>query len=49
MSLSEIIEKSLRQLSSKGKTPSFSSRWRGQFEPAHHDDSRFEALARKCL
>jgi hypothetical protein len=49
MSLSEIIEGSLRQLSSKGETPSFSSRWRGQFVPAHHDDSRFEALARKYL
>jgi hypothetical protein len=47
MSLSEIIEGSLRQLSSSGETPSFSSRWRGQFEPAHHEDARFEALARK--
>lgn len=49
MSLSEIIEGSLRQLSSKGETPSFSSRWRGQFEPVHRDDARFEALAKKYL
>jgi hypothetical protein len=49
MSLSEIIEGSLRQLRSKCETPSFSSRWRGQFEPARHDDARFEALARKYL
>jgi hypothetical protein len=49
MSLLGIIEERLRQLSGKGETPSFSSRWRGQFEPAHHDDTRFEALARQYL
>lgn len=27
----------------------FSQRWRGKFEPAHRDDERYKALAKKYL
>lgn len=30
-------------------TPSFPAWWRGQFQPAHRDDPRYDALARKYL
>ncbi|MBP6771900.1 MAG: hypothetical protein KA154_02815 [Gemmatimonadaceae bacterium] len=49
VSLSEIIEGSLRRLSDADDTPSFASRWRGQFVPAEHADERFDALAKKYL
>lgn len=46
VSLSSVIEASLRELAGEN-TPSFASRWRGQFEAAQRDDDRFRALARK--
>ncbi len=49
VSLSEIIEGSLRRLDSGDETPSFATRWRGQFVPAERADARFTALARKYL
>lgn len=49
VSLSEIIENSLRRLSSSDETPSFSARWRGQFVPVERTDERFVALAKKYL
>lgn len=49
ISLSSLIEQSLREVIGEG-TPSFSSRWRGRFHPAvRTDDPRYEALARKYL
>jgi len=49
VSLSEIIESSLRRLSSADEAPSFAARWRGQFVPATKADERYEALAKKYL
>ena len=49
VSLSEIIEGSLRRLSAGDETPSFATRWRGQFVPAERVDERFAALAKKYL
>ena len=48
VSLSSLVEDALRQLSG-GEAPSFSSRWRGRFEPATKDDERFQVLAEKYL
>ena len=48
VSLSSVIEASLREVAEED-TPSFASRWRGRFEAAPRDDSRYEALARKYL
>jgi len=48
VSLSSLIETELRDLVS-GEAPSFVSRWRGKFEPAEREDSRYEALAKKYL
>ena len=48
VSLSSLIETELRDLVS-GEAPSFAARWRGVFEPAVREDSRYEALAKKYL
>ena len=48
VSLSSLIETELRDLVS-GEAPSFASRWRGGFEPAVREGSRYEALAKKYL
>ena len=48
VSLSSLIEASLREIA-VDDTPSFASRWRGRFEAAPRDDSRYEALSRKYL
>ncbi len=49
VSLSEIIEGSLRQLSTGDETPSFATRWRGQFVPAERAGEHFAALGKKYL
>lgn len=49
VSLSELIEGSLRKMSSRDDGPSFAARWRGQFVPADHADARYDALAKKYL
>ena len=48
VSLSSLIEQSLRDMAGED-TPSFSSRWRGRLRAAHHDDLRYDKLARKYL
>ncbi len=49
VSLSSIIEQSLRDVAGE-KRPSFASRWRGKFRPAERaDDPRYDALAKKYL
>ena len=48
VSLSSLIEKALRETAGE-YSPSFSSRWRGEFQPAERDDPRYEALAKKYL
>lgn len=48
VSLSALIERALREETVVGE-PSFSSRWRGQFQAARLDDPRYDALARKYL
>lgn len=49
ISLSQLIEASLRQVSGDDVTPTFSSRWRGKFAARVDDDERYRALARKYL
>ena len=46
VSLSSIIERSLRDVVGED-TPSFASRWRGQFKAASREDPRYDELARK--
>ena len=49
VSLSSLIEQSLREVPEQ-HAPSFSSRWRGMFRVAEReDDPRYDALARKYL
>ena len=48
VSVSSLIEESLRDIV-QAATPSFSSKWRGQFREDERDDPRYEALARKYL
>lgn len=49
VSLSSLIEKSLREMAGEG-SPSFSARWRGKFQAAvRDDDPRYAALAKKYL
>ena len=49
VSLSSLIEKSLREMSGENM-PTFASRWRGKFQAAdREDDPRYDALARKYL
>ena len=48
VSLSSLIEQSLREVAGE-HTPSFASRWRGQFRAAEHDDPRYDTLAKKYL
>lgn len=46
ISLSQLIENSLRELSS-GERTSFAQRWRGKFVAAERDDERYRALAKR--
>ena len=49
MSLSSVVERSLRAVVQEAR-PSFSSRWRGRFRPAGRDDDpRYKELAEKYL
>ena len=47
-SLSQLIENTLRQLEATSR-PSFSERWRSQFDPADRNDERYRALAKRYL
>ena len=49
VSLSSLIEQSLREVTAEYTTSSFTSRWRGQFQAAERDDPRYDALAEKYL
>lgn len=49
VSLSELIENSMRQLSTREHDSTFSSRWRGKFVPSDHKDERYKALSKKYL
>ena len=49
VSLSSLIEQSLREIAGE-HAPSFTSRWRGKFQAAEHEDNpRCMALAKKYL
>ncbi len=48
VSLSQLIEQALRELSDAGR-PSFAERWRGRLRVAKRSDDRFQHLARKYL
>lgn len=49
ISLSELVEASLRSVTEERETASFSQRWRGKFQPAGGDDERSKALAKRYL
>ena len=48
VSLSSVVEQSLWAVVGED-SPSFSSRWRGRFQPAERDDPRYAALVEKYL
>ena len=49
MSLSSLVELSLREMVREGE-PTFASRWQGKFRAAPRvDEPRYDALARKYL
>ena len=48
LSLSQLIENALRDIQVE-ENATFSSRWRGKFQPAERDDELYRALARKHL
>ena len=49
VSLSQLIEASLRQISVGDANTTFSSRWRGRFTASSDDNERYRALAKKYL
>ncbi len=50
VSLSEVIEATLRELSAgSGTDSSFANRWRGRFRPARKNERRYQLLAKKYL
>ena len=49
ISLSELVETSLRAVTEERESTSFSQRWRGKFHPAARNDERYKALAKRYL
>lgn len=49
LSLSQLIEDTLREEMSANVEPGFADRWRGALKPAEKDDPRYRRLARKFL
>lgn len=49
ISLSELVETSLRSVTAEDESPSFSERWRGKFQSADRQDERYKALAKRYL
>jgi hypothetical protein len=49
VSLSSLIESALREMAAGDEPGSFTSRWKGKFEPAQKDDPRYRSLAEKYL
>ena len=48
VSLSSYIERSLKEVVAV-ESPSFTSRWRGQFQPTERSNPRYDALSKKYL
>lgn len=48
-SLSSLFEQSLKDILDEEEKTSFSIRWRGQFQPAQRQTSRYDRLARKHM
>ena len=49
LSLSELVETSLRAVTEESESTSFSQRWRGKFQAADKTDERYRALAKRYL
>lgn len=49
ISLSQLVETSLRSAATESEGSSFSERWRGKFQPADRQDERYRALAKQYL
>ena len=49
VSLSSLIEQSLREATTRDVGPTFTSRWRGRFRAAKREDDRYGVLAKKYL
>jgi hypothetical protein len=49
LSLSDLVEASLRTVTEEVEASSFSQRWRGKFQPAGGEDERYQALAKRYL
>lgn len=46
---SPVSERGFQTETTGQKIPSFTARWRGELQPAHRDDARYDTLARKYL
>ncbi|MGQ0538491.1 MAG: DUF6364 family protein [Gemmatimonadaceae bacterium] len=49
VSLSQLVEAGLRELSGEQTETTFAERWRGKFVAARKSDDRYRALAKKYL
>jgi len=49
LSLSQLVETSLRTVTEGAEGVSFSQRWRGKFQPAGREDERYRTLAERYL
>ena len=49
VSLSQLIETTLRDEMADSSRGGFAERWRGKFEPADREDARYRHLAEKYL
>ena len=49
VSLSSLIERSLKDATREEEEATFASRWRGRLKAVRRDDLRYDALARKYL
>lgn len=47
LSFSELVETSLRLVTEKSESGSFSQRWRGKFQPPDKSDERYKTLAKR--
>jgi len=49
LSLSELVETSLRAVTEESESTSFSQRWRGKFQSVDKADERYRTLAKRYL
>lgn len=49
LSLSQLVETSLRSVTAESESTSFSQRWRGKFHPRGGHDERYQTLAKRYL